>query len=62
MTDKYLDGQDEDSILEELRQAREALFADANYDIYEFCRRLAEQQGKSGHPIRRRGSISNLGL
>jgi hypothetical protein len=45
----------QDPIVAEVRQAREALFAEANYDIYEFCRRLSARQEASGHPVVRRG-------
>jgi len=45
-----------DPIVAEVRQAREALFAEANYDIYEFCRRLSARQATSGHSVVKRGS------
>jgi len=41
----------QDPIVAEVRQARETLFAEANYDIHEFCRRLAERQESSGHTV-----------
>jgi hypothetical protein len=44
-----------DPIVAEVRRTREALFAEANYDIREFCRRLSERQAASGHPVVRRG-------
>jgi hypothetical protein len=44
-----------DPIVAEVREAREALFAAAGYDIHEFCRRLSERQAISGHPVVRRG-------
>ncbi|MFL6232443.1 MAG: hypothetical protein ACJ76N_04860 [Thermoanaerobaculia bacterium] len=47
-----------DPIVAEVRQAREALFAEANYDIREFCRRLSARQAASGHPVVKRGSAS----
>jgi hypothetical protein len=47
-----------DPIVAEVRQAREALFAEANYDILEFCRRLSAKQATSGHPVVKRGSVS----
>ena len=47
-----------DPILAEVRQVREALFAEANYDIHEFCRRLSARQTGSGHPVVKRGSTS----
>lgn len=41
-----------DSIVAEVRRAREALFSAAGYDIREFCRRLREEQGSSsGHRV-----------
>jgi hypothetical protein len=43
-----------DPIVAEVRKAREALFAESNYDIHEFCRRLAGRQASSGHPIVKR--------
>jgi hypothetical protein len=43
-----------DPIVAEVRQVREALFAEANYDIHEFCRRLSERQAVSGHTIVKR--------
>jgi hypothetical protein len=45
-----------DPIVAEVRQAREALFAEANYDVYEFCRRLAARQTTSGHSVVKRDS------
>jgi hypothetical protein len=45
-----------DPIVAEVRQAREALFAEANYDIHEFCRRLSTRQATSGHSVVKRGS------
>jgi hypothetical protein len=41
----------QDPIVAEVRQAREALFAEAGYDIHEFCRRLSEKQVTSGHRV-----------
>jgi len=40
-----------DPIVEEVRAARQALFAAAGDDIFEFCRRLREEQASSGHPV-----------
>jgi hypothetical protein len=40
-----------DPIVAEVRQVREALFAESNYDIYEFCRRVSERQATSGHTV-----------
>ena len=48
----------QDPIVAEVRQVREALFAEANCDIHEFCRRLAARQTGSGHPVVKRGSTS----
>ena len=45
-----------DPIVAEVRKVREALFAEAGYDIHEYCRRLREMQETSGHPIVRRAS------
>jgi hypothetical protein len=45
-----------DPIVEEVRKAREALFAEANYDIHEFCRRLSARQVGSGHVVVKRDS------
>ena len=45
-----------DPIVAEVREAREALFAEANYDIYEFCRRLSDRQAGSGHSVVKRDS------
>jgi hypothetical protein len=36
-----------DPIVAEVRAAREALYAEAGYDIHEFCRRLQERQKAS---------------
>lgn len=47
-----------DPIVAEVRQAREALFAEANYDVLEFCRRLSARQAASGHPVVKRGNAS----
>jgi len=48
-----------DPIVAEVRQVREALYAEAGYDIHEFCRQLRERQVKSGHVVVRRapGSV-----
>jgi|GEM_PF-830286 len=48
----------EDEIVAEVRKARETLFAAAGYDLDAFCRKLREQQQRSGrqviaHPPRR---------
>jgi hypothetical protein len=44
-----------DPIVAEVRKVREALFAEANYDIHEFCRRLSERQASSGHRVVKQG-------
>ena len=41
----------QDTIVAEVRQIREALFAEAGYDVHEFFRRLSERQATSGHPV-----------
>ena len=46
-----------DPIVAEVRQARQALFAEANYDVREFCRRLSERQETSNHRVVKQGSI-----
>ncbi len=40
-----------DPIVAEVRRVREKLFAAAGYDIREFCRRLREEQARSGHQV-----------
>lgn len=40
-----------DPIVAEVRRAREALFAEAGYDVHELCRRLAKKQGASDHRL-----------
>lgn len=45
-----------DPIVAEVRKVREALFAEANYEIHEFCRLLADRQAASDHPVVKRGS------
>ena len=47
-----------DPIVAEVRQAREAIFAEANYDIFELCRRLSAKQATSGHPVVKRCDAS----
>ena len=49
----------EDPIVSEVRRSREELFAAADYDIGEFCKRLRAQQQREGRealtrPLRRR--------
>lgn len=43
-----------DPIVAEVREAREALFAEAGYDIHELFRRAHQREPLSGHPIVRR--------
>ena len=38
-----------DPIVAEVRRAREELYAEAGYDIREFCRRIRERQDTAGH-------------
>ena len=40
-----------DPIVAEVRRVREKLFAAAGYGIREFCRRLREEQARSGHQV-----------
>jgi hypothetical protein len=47
-----------DPIVAEVRKIREALFAEAGYDIHEFCRRLSARQAGSDHLVVKRGSPS----
>ncbi len=42
-----------DPIVTEVRAAREALYAEAGYDIYELCRRLQERQKSAGAAVTR---------
>ena len=46
-----------DPIVAEVRQARQALFAEADYDVREFCRRLSARQENSNHRVVRQGGI-----
>ena len=48
----------QDPIVAEVRAVRQALFAAAGYDIREFCRRLREEQDRSGHRVVTRASDS----
>lgn len=41
----------QDPIVAEVRAVRSALFAASGSDIREFCRRLREEQARSGHVI-----------
>ncbi len=40
-----------DPIVEEVRQARESIFASAGYDLDALCRRLREKQGSYATPV-----------
>jgi len=52
MKDERLDEQPwRDPIVAEVRRIREALFAEAGYDVHEFFRRLSEKQAVSGHRV-----------
>jgi hypothetical protein len=58
MTDDRSNGESwHDPIVAEVRQARQALFAEANYDVREFCRRLSARQETSSHRIVKQGGI-----
>jgi hypothetical protein len=46
-----------DPIVAEVRRAREALFAEAHYDIYEFFERLSARQAASGHQLVKPGAL-----
>jgi hypothetical protein len=46
----------QDPIVAEVRATRQALFAAAGNDIREFCRRLREEQDRSGHAVATRAS------
>ena len=48
------DGPWHDSIVDDVRAVRAALFAASGSDIRTFCRGLREEQGRSGHLIIRR--------
>ena len=45
------DGPWQDPIVAEVRAVRAALFAASGSDIRQFCRRLREEQARSGHVI-----------
>ena len=45
------DGPWQDPIVAEVRAVRAALFAASGSDIRTFCRRLREEQARSGHVI-----------
>jgi hypothetical protein len=40
-----------DPIVAEVRAAREALYAEAGYDVHELCRRLQEKQQKASRVV-----------
>ena len=46
-----LDGPWHDSIVDDVRAVRAALFAASGSDIRTFCRGLREEQGRSGHLV-----------
>lgn len=43
-----------DPIVAEVRQAREELFAAADYDLAKLCQKLRAEQAQSGHRLVRR--------
>jgi hypothetical protein len=47
-----------DPIVAEVRRHREALFAEAGYDLRELCRRLRERQEVSGHRVLKRAKTA----
>jgi hypothetical protein len=47
-----------DPIVAEVRRHREALFAEAGYDVRELCRRLRERQEVSGHRVLKRAKTA----
>jgi len=52
MTEKHAETKPwRDPIVAEVREVREALFAEAGHDVHEFCRRLREREEASGHPV-----------
>ena len=54
------DGPWHDSIVDEVRAVRAALFAASGSDIRQFCRGLREEQGRSGHQIITRAADADL--
>jgi len=42
---------EDDEIMAELRAARDAIWAEAGYDVYERVRRARLEQAKSGHRV-----------
>ena len=52
MSDKqHLDEPWVDPIVAEVRAARAALLAEANFDLHTLCEHLRESQAKSGHRV-----------
>ena len=52
MNDKqHLDEPWVDSIVAEVRAARAALFAEANFDLHTLCECLRDRQATSGHQV-----------
>lgn len=47
-----------DPIVTEVRRHREALFAEAGYDVGELCRQLRERQEVSGHRVLKRAKTA----
>ena len=41
----------EDPVVAEVRKVREAILAEAGYDLYELSRRLREEQALSARPV-----------
>ena len=50
-TERNDDAPWEDPIVAEVRKVREALYAEAGYDLYQLSRRLREEQARSGRPV-----------
>lgn len=49
-----------DPIVAEVRQARQTLFAEANYDVREFCRQLSARQEALNHRIVQLGEVKAM--
>ena len=47
-----------DPIVAEVKRHRDALFAEAGYDVSELCRRLEERQEVSGHRVLKRAKTA----
>jgi hypothetical protein len=41
----------DDPIVSEVRRAREAIFAAADFDLEKLCQRLRQEQTESGRPV-----------